>query len=442
MPLELLIVLLLILANGVLAMAEFAIVSARKAQLQERAGMGDARARVALELAQRPTHFLATVQVGITLIGTLAGAFGGVRLASDLSRVLKNAPLVGPYSDFVALALVVMGITYLLLVLGELVPKRLALAYPETYSVLVARPMRLLSRLAAPIVWLLSVSTEGVLKLMGKGDLKQPEVTEAEILALIGQGKHSGVLEKLEADLVLRTLKAGDLMVREIMTHRTDIVWVDHDMKLQEFIDFNARQYFSHFPVRGPGPDEAAGVVSVKDIMHAAVLGKLKPGEPVSKVMQSPFLVLETREVLPLVVAMRDQDRSMAIMIDEFGGVSGLVTFKQLVSEVMGRHRTREEADRVRWVGANVLEVDAALRVGEANERLGLKIPEGDYDTLAGFVIAQLGHMPEQGESITHEGIELKVASLDGLRVEKLRVVMPQDRREGVDVWQNDRLVE
>jgi putative hemolysin len=265
-----------------------------------------------------------------------------------------------------------------------------------------------------------------VLKLMGQGDLKEPEVTESEILALIGHGKRTGVLTKLEADLVLRTLKAGDVMVREVMTHRTDIVWVDRAMTLREFIEFNARQHFSRFPVRGADHDDVLGIVSVKDVMHAAVLGKLKPDEPVSKVMRSPLIVPETKEILPLVVAMRDQDRNVAVVIDEFGGVAGLVTFKQLVSEVMGQRETKETADRIRWVETNVVEVDATLRVDEANERLGMKIPEGDYDTLAGFVMAQLGHVPRKGESVTHDGVELKVVSMDGHQVETIRVAVPQ----------------
>jgi putative hemolysin len=245
---EFLLIFCLILANGLFAMAEFAVVSARKPRLQHRAQRGNAGAQAALELANAPTNFLSTVQIGITLIGILTGAFGGARVAERLDDYLVNVPMLGNYAAAISFGIVVTTITYLSLDLGELVPKRLALTHPEAIACTLARPMSLFSRLAAPMLHLLSLSTELVLIVVGARHSTQPAVTEEELRALISTGREIGMIHEQESDLLLKVLRAGDRLVSEIMTPRTETVWIDQKMQLSEFLEFNALQYYDHFP--------------------------------------------------------------------------------------------------------------------------------------------------------------------------------------------------
>jgi putative hemolysin len=280
MLVELLIILFLILANGLFAMTEFAVVSARKPRLQYLAQRGNRSAQAALELTNDPTNFLSTVQIGITLIGILAGAFGGVRVANRLDDWLINVPLVGDYAEAVSFVVVVTAITYLSLVLGELAPKRLALIHPEAIACTLARPMNLLSRITGPIVQLISFSTELVLTVLGARHSTQPLVTDEELRALISTGHESGIIHEREAQLLLRVLRAGDRLVNEIMIPRTETVWIDQKMQLSEFLEFNALHYYNHFPVCDGNLDKVVGVLSVKEVLRASAHGELQSSDP------------------------------------------------------------------------------------------------------------------------------------------------------------------
>jgi putative hemolysin len=283
MVVELLLISCLILANGLFAMAEFAVVSARKPRLQYQAQRGNAGAQAALELATAPNNFLSTVQIGITLIGILAGAFGGARVAARLGDYLADVPMLANHADGISFSIVVTAITYLSLVLGELAPKRLALTHPEAIACTLARPMIPLSRLTAPIVHLLSLSTELVLTVLGARHSTQPAVTEEELRALISTSRESGLIHEQESDLLLKVLRAGDRLVKEIMTPRTETVWIDQKMQLSEFLEFNALQYYNHFPVCDGNLDKVVGMLSVKDVLRASGHGELQPTDYVGK---------------------------------------------------------------------------------------------------------------------------------------------------------------
>jgi putative hemolysin len=271
---ELLIILVLIILNGVFAMSEMAVVSARKVRLQQWADDGDAKARVALELAEEPTQLLSTVQIGITLIGILAGAFGGAAVAALFAEWLRSVPLLAPYSDAIGFGIVVVITTYLSLVIGELTPKRLALNNPERIAVMIARPMRLLSRLASPVVRLLSFSTDALLRLLGVRPSTDPPVTEEEIKVLIEQGTEAGVFAQAEQEMVGRVFRLADLRVGRVMTPRTKMVWLNADAPLEQNLRKIVASSFSAFPVGQGNPDAIRGVLQAKDVLAQVLAGK------------------------------------------------------------------------------------------------------------------------------------------------------------------------
>jgi putative hemolysin len=422
MLVELLIILFLILANGLFAMTEFAVVSARKPRLQYLAQRGNRGAQAALELTNDPTNFLSTVQIGITLIGILAGAFGGVRVANRLDDWLINVPLVGDYAEAVSFVVVVTAITYLSLVLGELAPKRLALIHPEAIACTLARPMNLLSRITGPIVQLISFSTELVLTVLGARHSTQPLVTDEELRALISTGHESGIIHEREAQLLLRVLRAGDRLVNEIMIPRTETVWIDQKIQLSEFLEFNALHYYNHFPVCDGNLDKVVGVLSVKEVLRASAHGELQSSDQVAKLAQPAYFVPETKRGLELLYEMNQNGEEVALAIDEYGGTAGFITFDHLVAEVVGRVR-QEEGKEFRIIDEDTIQVEGTMRIDDANEMLELGLPEGEYETVAGFIINRLKRLPDEGDSLDYNGLRLVVSESRGPRVEQVTVI-------------------
>jgi putative hemolysin len=422
MLVELSIILCLILANGLFAMAEFAVVSARKPRLQYLAQRGNLGAQAALELANAPSNFLSTIQIGITLIGILAGAFGGAGVADRLDDQLVNVPLVGDYAEAISFVIVITAITYLSLVLGELVPKRLALIHPEAIASTLAQPMNLLSRLTAPIVQLISFSTELVLIVLGGHHSTQPAVTEEELRALISTSHESGVIHEREAELLLRVLRAGDRLVREIMVPRTETVWIDQKMPLSEFLEFNALHFYNHFPVCDGNLDKVVGVLSVKEALQASTHGELQPSDQVARLARPAYFVPETKRGLELLYEMIQRGEDVALAIDEYGGTSGLITFEHLVGEVVGRVRP-EEGEGFQIIDEDTIQVVGTMRIDDANEKLELGLPDGEYETIAGFIINRLERFPDEGDSVDYNSLRLVVSKSRGPRVEKVTVI-------------------
>jgi len=425
--LQIAVIVVLTLLNGLFAMSETALVSSRKARLRELAEAGDKGARTALELADSPTRFLSTVQIGISLIGVLAGAFGGATLAGPLAKVLRGVPLLAPYAGPIAFGAVVVAITYLSLIIGELVPKRLALNGPETIVSRVAGPMRLLSAITAPAVWFLSTSTEGVLGLLGVRQMDTSPVSEQEVEILMEEGAKAGVFEEEERDLVARALRLDDRPVRELMTPRPSVVWLDADDPSEEVLRLARESRHSYFPVARGDLDELLGIASVKDAWARGA--DEQPAELLGS-MRRPALVPEGAPATRALEAFKRSGLPLALVIDERGHIEGLVTLtdvlEALVGEVPDEDESDEEAIVHREDGSWL--VDGLLAAEELKERLGSSgLPlhdeeAADYQTVGGMVMDVLGRVPAAGDRFEHEGYSFEVLDMDGRRVDKVLV--------------------
>jgi putative hemolysin len=422
---QIIIVLLLIGFNGLLAMSELAVVSSRAIRLQQRAESGDEGARTALALAREPNRFLSTVQIGITLIGILAGTFGGASISAKISEYMIDAGLSEGLSDTLSIIIVVAAITYLSLIFGELVPKRVAMHNPERIAALVARPMRILSRVAAPFVAILSVSTAFVLRIIGLGGESSTGITEEEIRLMIGMSAESGSVEEAEAELLDRVFHFGDRRVHEVMVPRTEVVWLDSNNLIGDFFAVYAERPHSRFPVYKETPDDVAGILSIKEVLRRVALKQVDESSPVTDLMSSAMFVPETKLIGELFREMQDQGMQMAIAVDEFGGTAGIVTLEQLIEEMVGRVHDEmgPDEEEIQEIDERTAEVDGGLSVEEAREELDLEIPEGPYDTIAGFVLSELGHIPHEGESLTLPNAQITVIEMKGPKVERLRVL-------------------
>jgi putative hemolysin len=422
--LEIVIILLLVLANGVFAMSEIAVVAARKIRLQQRAEDGDHRAQAALDLANAPAQFLSTVQFGITLVGVLAGAYGGARLSVPLADLIRTVPPLAPYAEAVALGLVVAGITVLSLIFGELVPKNVGLQYPESIASWVARPMMLLSRIGGPIVKALTGATTLVMRIFGVKGSARSGLTEDEIRAVISEGAETGVLEPAEESIVQRVFQLGDQRVAAIMTPRVDIEWVDVEITPDELRDFLASHAHTQFVVCQQELDNVLGMVRSADLLPAVLRGG--PIQLRTLVREALF-VPDSMRAFQLLEAFRASHKHVAIVLDEFGAVEGLVTVTDLLEGLVGAL----PADAADAHGAFVARADGSWLVeGSANmeevtTKFDLQVPEdeaGAYHTLAGFVMARLGHIPRAADAFEFGGVRFEVVDMDGRRVDKVLV--------------------
>ena len=422
--LQIAIIVLLILLNGLFAMAETALVSSRKARLRQRAEEGNKGARAALELAETPNRFLSTVQIGISLIGVLAGAFGGATIAEPLAGALRAVvPVLAPYAGPIAFGIVVVGITYLSLILGELVPKRLALNGAEVVASRVAGPMRLLSMITSPVVWFLSFSTETVLRLLRVRHPAESPVTEQEVEILMEEGARAGVFEDEERDLVRSALQLDDRPVRELMTPRPKVVWLDADDPPEEIRRLVAESRHSNFPVARGDLDDLLGIASVKDAWVRQASGQ--PADLLGSLWPSPF-VAEGAPATDALEAFKRSGLPLALVIDERGHIEGLITLtdvlEALVGDVPEEDEPTEEAIVRREDGSWL--VDGLLAAEELKERLGLKeLPreeKAEYQTVGGMVMDTLGRVPAEGDRFAWEGYSFEVLDMDGRRVDKV----------------------
>ena len=421
---EILIVLLLILINGVFAMAEIAVVSARKTRLQQQADEGSAGARRALELTEHPNRFLSTVQIGITLVGILAGAYGGATLARQLDDYLEHFAALALYSEEISLTLVVAAITYLSLVVGELVPKRIGLNSPERIASLVAGPMHALSIAASPVVRLLSASTDGLLRVLGVRKAVEPPVTEEEIAALLEAGTEAGVFEEEEHELVERVFWLADQRVDSLMTPRHRIVWLDLDGPPEAHREVIRTHRYARFLICQGSLDRVVGMVRVMDL-----LSELLDGKPldVRSVLRPPLSVPTGMRALRLLELFRESGIHLAVVIDEYGGTEGIVTLHDVLEEISGEFHTDAEPRVVRREDGSWL-VEGSLAMDDFWELLGLDERRShgrrDYRTLGGLVVTSLGRIPKAGDHFESHGLRFEVMDMDGHRVDKVLVSM------------------
>jgi len=419
---EIAILLALIVLNGLLAMAEIALVTARKARLQKLVDDGDRSAAVALALGADPNRFLSTIQIGITSIGILNGIFGEAALAAPFADWLESFGAQQPWSDWAATALVVVVVTYVSIVVGELVPKRLGQINPEGIARAVARPMTLLATLSKPFVRLLSVSTELVLRGLGARTDSQPSVTEEEIHALLAEGSDAGVIEHTEHAMVRNVFRLDDRQISSLMIPRADIVWLDIDDPLQVNLAKVADTAHSRFPVCRGGLNEVLGFVHTKQLLAQSLRGapiELTTG------LHEMLYVPETLTGMELLENFRSSNTQIALVIDEYGEVQGLITLQDLMEAITGEFATGDDADS--WAyqredGSWLL--DGLIPTPELKDRLGLRtLPEEErerYQALSGMLMLMLGRMPQTGDTVTWESWRFEVIDMDGKRIDKV----------------------
>jgi putative hemolysin len=427
--LEILIIVLLLVANGIFAMAETAIISARKARLQQLADAGSAQAREALELARRPNQFLATVQIGITLVGILAGAFGGATIAEGIAARLSAVPLLAPYSETIGVIIVVLVITYLSLIIGELVPKRLALNNPEKIASAVASPMSALSAITRPVVRLLDVSTDFVIRLLGVKPSGEPTISPEELKVLIRQGTEGGVFEQAEQDMIESVLRLDERRASVIMTPRTQIVYFDIEDSLEDIRRKIALSHHSRFPVIDGHLDNVLGIVRAKDILLQSLDGQ--PLE-LKALLIPPIFCPENITALKVLELFKQQGTHLALITDEYGGVQGMVTHNDILEDIAGYIPSAgepAEPQATRRPDGSWL-LDGLLHIDQLKEIFDLeKLPEEDfglYQTVGGFVMTQVRSIPTTGQRFVWGKLRFEVVDMDGRRVDKVLVTLDQ----------------
>lgn len=422
---EIVAIFLLLIANGIFAMSEIAVVTSRKSRLQELANQGLARARSALELAQNPNPFLSTVQIGITLIGILAGAFGGGTVTEWLAGHLNAIPVIAPYSRSLALGAVVLTITYCSVIIGELVPKRLALGHPEPIAMFMAPPMRLLLKLCAPVVHLLSASTDLVFRIFGKRFEEQSSVTEEEIRTLIRQGTEAGVFEETEQDMVEAVFQLGDMSARGLMTPRTQIIWLDVNNTIDQIRAKLSDSGHSRFPVCEKSLDDVLGVVQAKDILASFLLGK---SVDLRATMQQAAFVPRSMTALQVLDNIKKSGSHIVLVVDEYGGIEGLLTHHDLLEAIAGDMplgKTPAQPKAVQRKDGSWL-LDGMMSVAEFKDIFQLENLPGEkrdtFQTLGGFLFTQMGRVPAVSEYYEWNHLRFEIVDMDGKRIDKVLV--------------------
>lgn len=407
------VILALVLLNGVLAMSELAIVSARRVRLERRAANGDKGARAALDLAANPSAFLASVQIGITLTGILAGAFGGAKLSKEISAAVAGIPSLAPYAEGIGFAAIVGSVTFLSLILGELVPKRIALGNAESIAAHMARPMKILAMIARPIVAVLAATTEATLRVMRIRPSNEPHVTEDELRGIIDQGAEAGVLEHGESTMMKRVLAFGDRRVSELMTPRNQVVSLDIAAPLETLVATALAAPHFYFPVYDDDPEHPIGTLSLKDLLI---------GKPLREVMKEPLFVSEGTPSTRLLERFRDERTHMAIVIDEYGTTVGLVTMTDVTDAIVASAPPSAAPSEAH--GGRV-SVEGALPVYALPEALGypdVHPPDGDFQTVGGFAMKMLGRIPKRGDYFFWHGHKFEVLEMDGHRVARVAI--------------------
>jgi putative hemolysin len=421
---DLILLAIMFVLNGVFAMSELAIASSRKIRLQQWAEEGNARAAAALRLAEHPNRFLATVQIGITLIGIITGFFGGAALSEPVARELARIPAIAPYSGTIAVLVVVGLITYLSLLIGELVPKRLALQNPERVAMLVAQPMTALSRVAAPLVTFLGGSSEFILRVLGVRHAADPPITEEEIEILLQEGAAAGVFAPAEHEMVEGIFDLGDREARELMTPRYRLVALDVEDPLDENLKKMTEAPHQVFPVYEGDLDHLIGMAPVKKLWAASLAGETLD----LRLLADPALIVpESMPALEVLARFRDRPDNAAMVVDEYGGVQGLLSLHDLMEGITGDlSQSQERSGEVVQRADGSWLLDGALPVHEVRSVLDLDpLPgeeSGDFETLGGFLMSRLERIPEIGDATDWDGRRFEVVDMDGRRVDRVLV--------------------
>jgi putative hemolysin len=424
MSFEVIIILLLILANGVFAMSEIAIVSARRIRLQKMAEKGNNGAKIALQLAAEPNKLLAVVQFGITLISMITGVYGGNSIAEKLKPSIAAIPTFQPYADTISITLVVVSITFLSLIFGELVPKRIGMGNPEGIAVKVSRFMQIISKVGSPFVWLLSNTTEMILRILGLNKVQEQAVTEEEIKALIEEGTQGGHFEVTEQKMVEQVFRMADKRVDELMQPRMDVVFLDVNNTWEENIEVIKNDTHSHYPVCEDSLDRVVGVLQMKDLVRFQ-LENQSTVATLRTLAREALFVPENMRAFGLLEMMREENTYFALVIDEFGTVQGAVTMNNVLQEIAENSTeapSHEEDNRIIRREDGTYLVDGLTQQDFFKDyfRLGELPDEQEYNTIAGLIINGLKYIPEVGEHYQWKNYNFEIIDMDGNRIDKI----------------------
>lgn len=438
---DILIILGLILLNGVFAMSELAVVSSKRIRLEKLSENGNQGARAALQLADSPSRFLSTVQIGITLIGIFNGAFGEASLVSRLTPEIAGIPSLSPYAEELALGIVVVSITFASIVLGELVPKRIAMQYPEAMAALIARPMQWLSRLMAPFVKLLTVVTEFFLRILRLHHAREAHVTEEEIAGLLREGTKAGLFERTEHDIVTRALRLDDMRLPALMTPRADLVYIELNDAAKENLAKIADSPYNRFPVCRGGFSHVVGIVNAGDLFEQSIRVGSTSRIDIVAVTRPALYVPESLSAMDLLETLKKHRTELALIVDEYGEIEGMVTMSDVMSVLVGDVSVineEQEADAIERADGTWL-IDGGVSLDRFREVFGTEVrfpdeSSGVYHTLAGFVLTQLGHIPVAAEAFAWDSYRFEVVDMDRNRIDRLMVArvaspeLPADR--------------
>lgn len=423
-----LIILLLLVGNGVFAMTEIALVSARRGRLKQMADGGSAGAAKALKLLENPERFLSSVQIGITLVGVLSGAFGGVAIAGELTPWVARIPVLAEYASQISFALVVTVVTYLSLIIGELVPKNIALRHAEAISAAMSRPMDWLSRAAGPLVSLLEFSTRLILRLLGDSSQARSGPTREEVQVIVREGLITGMVDQQESSMVEGVFDLREVLAEEIMRPKPKVVFLHTGESLDKIWSRVAASRQTVFPVHeGSSRDEICGMVSLHDLFASAASGK---SHPLAELLRPPVFVAENQPALSLLNTLRASSLGAALVTDEFGTIRGLITLEDLVEEIVGELRPREPGhDRavLRASGTDAWIVDGLMEVDELIDHLPeleeiIEREREPFQTLAGFIVHRLDRLPAEGESFSAGSFSFEVVDMDRQRIDKVMI--------------------
>lgn len=424
--LEIGLLILLLVANGVFAMAEMAVISSRRSRLQAMGEEGNRGAMTALSLVASPGQFLSTIQVGITLVGTMAGASSGAALIGELAPVLARVPWLESWAIPLATLFVVGGITFLTVVIGELVPKRIAIQSPETTASRLSPLMAMLSRAGAPAVRLLDATSGFIARLLGARTGSEPGVTEEDVRAMIHQGTLSGVFKASEQRMVERVLELDDLVAADVMTPKNQIIWINLDDAEDISIQHIASSGHTHFPAYRRTRDNVLGMLSVKTVWTAR---QQNPDASIESLIVEPLFVPDSMPCPRIIEEFKKQRRHIALVIDEFGGVAGLVTLHDMMEAVLGSMPDQDQRDlpQIRQQSDGSWLIDALADIEEVAAATGLSIPPRELDTagyrsLSGFILHHMGHLPKEGETFDYGQHRLEITDTDRQRIDKVTI--------------------
>jgi putative hemolysin len=429
---EIIILTLLIIVNGLLVMSEIALVSARKARLESMANKGDEKAKVALALAENPEKFLSTAQIFITLIAILTGVYSGEKFGHYLEPYVEGIAFLKPYAATISTVIIVIIVTFLSIIFGELIPKRLGMLQAEKIARQVAGPMNLLSVVTHPIVWLLSKISYLIFKLFNVKTAKDNSVTEEEIKAMITEGSEHGAIEEEEKEIIERLFHLGDRNITSLMTHRTDIAWFDGSETVQQAKDKLDTVIYSSYPVCEETVDNIKGTINIKDLLKAA------PDKLLKDIVKPALFVPENNTPYQLLEKFKETKIHSCFIVNEYGTLEGLITLNDIMEAIVGdvpqtgqdEYEIVERADGTFLVDAQIPFYDFLSRFEKTD---WMNEAEHDFDTLAGFVLQELEHIPKTGETFEWRGFSFEIIDMDGQRIDKLLLKISEEIKEEME---------